>query len=136
MSTSMALPQLAYDCDSCGACCRALIIEATHLDAIREPRIQSEARLLDMHGKLPIDESEWGLNAHREGEKGFPCVFLASNNKCSIYSTRPNVCVSAQAGSSTCQRAREMMKLAPLEPRKSDGSVADRMHAYLREYTA
>ena len=125
------LAQLVYECDSCGACCRHSIIEASHLDAIREPRIQREAALLDGHGKIGLEDASWGLN-RREGT-GFECVFLQTDNHCGIYSTRPNCCVDFQAGSAKCQMHRESAGLPPLAPRKSAGTMEDRLHILARE---
>lgn len=104
-----------YECDCCGACCRNLIVEVDHLDALREVRITVEGRLLDGKGKMPLADAMWGLNnSKRTGH--FGCVFIGDDNKCGIYATRPNVCVDVQAGGQKCQQARASAKLPPLEP--------------------
>ena len=47
---------------------------------------------------------------------GSACPFLAENNLCSIYPTRPNSCVAMQAGDEQCQHARNAAGLLPLLP--------------------
>ncbi len=123
----MKLPQLVYDCDRCGACCRYLIVEAEHLDALREPRIQTEARLLDGHGRMPLEDAAWGLNRCAP-KGGSPCVFLGDDNTCGIYATRPNVCVNVQAGSYQCQTSRESAGLPRLDGRPSTHTMPDRLY--------
>lgn len=129
--SNISLSQLIFECDQCGACCRKLILEADHLDAIREPRIQAEGRLLDGKGKIDFDEAEWGLN----NPDGMACVFLNEDNSCGIYNTRPSECVSFQAGSEQCQMAREFAKLEAIEPvsRMANGSYADKLHILCRD---
>ncbi len=73
-------------CKRCGACCRNSIIEIHHLDVVREPRLLEIATLMD--ADIPF-ESEW----EKEYSLPSPCVFLV-DNKCTIYPTRPNVCVA------------------------------------------
>lgn len=126
----MNLPILVYDCDQCGACCRRLIIECDHLDVLREPRIAVKGTLLDGHGKIPLEDAAWGLN-QRNGNPS--CVFLR-DNKCSIYATRPNVCVNHQAGSEQCQDARKREGLPRLTPRKvSAPATIERIHELARK---
>lgn len=70
--------------DRCGNCCQTLLIEATELDARREPKIRE-------HGPMYRDQPLYLLNS-QEG----PCVFLRRDRDgigvCSIYDTRPLVC--------------------------------------------
>lgn len=73
-------------CQKCGACCRRLIIEITHLDVVREPRLLEVATLMDADLG---HESDWDKEYHLP----VPCGFLV-DNQCSIYPTRPNVCVA------------------------------------------
>lgn len=96
-----------YRCDECGACCRHHIIEADLFDAIREPKIAERAKLLDGHGKIPLDDASFSLAVCD------PCVFM-DGNRCSIYSSRPSVCVSYAAGGMQCQEARQSEGLPPL----------------------
>jgi len=72
------------ECIRCGRCCREAIIEVCELDLIREPRL-----------KPHIDPFK-----HRSGEYMLktPCPFL-EGDKCSIYPTRPSVCVGFEPGS-------------------------------------
>lgn len=102
-----------YECDRCGACCSGvLIVEAYHLDALREPRILDA----DVTGrKVTIDDLTDEdrcilLAANR------PCQFLAADGCCTIYPPRPNVCVSMEAGDEQCQQARSQVGLPPLQP--------------------
>lgn len=107
----MMIPE--YECDRCGACCRGvLIVEAYHLDALREPKILDA----DVTGrKVTIDDLTDDdrcilLAANR------PCRFLAAGGCCMIYPTRPNVCVGMEAGDEQCQGARSHVGLPPLQP--------------------
>jgi Fe-S-cluster containining protein len=104
-----------YECDCCGACCRGtLIVEAFTLDVIREPRVLHA----DVNGRVPT------IDDLLEEEKcvvlaaNVPCRFLGENNRCTIYPTRPNVCVGMQTGDEQCQDARERRGLPPLQPRQ------------------
>jgi Fe-S-cluster containining protein len=95
---------LGYSCDYCGACCTKLLVEADALDALREPR------LLEVPGPQPslqqLLENE-DMVIILAGQA--PCTFLRSENEtkhlCSIYPTRPNVCVEMLAGDAKCQQA-------------------------------
>ena len=106
-----------YECDCCGACCQGhLIVEAYDLDVLREPRlIEADAHyagrsvdevlsVLEEAGRCLIIAA-----AHR-------CLFLDSDDRCSIYPTRPNLCVAMEAGDEQCQLARTAACLPPLEP--------------------
>ena len=104
---------MKYECDHCGACCQGvLIVEAFYLDAIREPRIldadvSGQRRAID---DLSDDDRCVLLAA------GHPCRFLGGDNRCTIYPTRPNVCVGMEAGEEQCQEARGRRGLPPLQP--------------------
>lgn len=93
-----------YDCDRCGLCCRHLLVEATSLDVMREPRIDVECPL-PVKIRLPVLEATWLLGSYKDGRQG-ECPFLATENLCSIYPTRPNACVAFMAGSPKCQQLR------------------------------
>ena len=107
-------------CQRCAACCQHTIIEAEFLDALREPRIAAEGILLDGYGTIPPDQSSWCLNRPLGG----PCIFLEAarlptgggQSRCTIYPTRPNVCVAFEPGSDACCRARADAGLLPLRP--------------------
>ena len=114
-----------YECDQCGACCKGhLLVEAYEIDVLREPRLidggdrHYAGRTIDDVLHELSDEYKCILLAGAR-----PCVFLCSDNRCSIYPTRPNVCVAMQAGDEQCQRAREAEGLPPLLPveREEDG---------------
>ena len=106
-----------FECDKCGACCKGhLIVEADDLDVMREPRL------------IDADEHHCGKSVEEVISEivtdwkavilacGTPCSFLASDNQCSIYPTRPNCCVGMQAGDEQCQESRAAEGLVPLEP--------------------
>lgn len=102
-----------YECDRCGACCQGtLIVEAFCLDVLREPRILDA----DVRGCRPTvedlaDETRCIVLACNR-----PCRFLSTDGRCTIYPTRPNVCVDMQAGDEQCQEARRLRALPPLQP--------------------
>jgi Fe-S-cluster containining protein len=103
-----------YECDGCGACCRGLlIVEADYLDVLREPRLldadvtgrrTTVAQLAEDDGRCIL------LAANR------PCRFLSPEGRCTLYPTRPNVCVEMQAGAEQCQQVRQQCGLPPLQP--------------------
>ena len=100
-----------YECDGCGACCRTYPIFASHEDAAREPRIVLETQKLAAHLETP----QWSyrlypLPFHET------CCFLDHDCRCTIYSTRPQVCREFAAGSEPCQTARAAKGLPPLRP--------------------
>ncbi|KKK66302.1 hypothetical protein LCGC14_2965470 [marine sediment metagenome] len=80
-------------CERCGACCRNAILEIQHLDVVREPRLLEHAKLLDADLG---HESDWD----KEYFLPTPCPFLVVcigsivHDTCSIYPTRPNMCVA------------------------------------------
>ena len=106
-----------YECDKCGACCKRLIVEADDIDLMREPQLLYADR--DFVANYGPDEA---LEALQEDfgrcliiACGKQCVFL-EDNRCSIYPTRPNVCVALQAGDEQCQEVRQLEGLPPLPP--------------------
>lgn len=100
-----------YECDRCGACCGGtLIVEAYYLDAIREPRLLDA----DVCGRSTTmdelsDETRCIVLAANDA-----CRFLVADGRCGIYPTRPNVCVSMEAGDEQCREARGQFGLPPL----------------------
>lgn len=113
-----------FNCDKCGACCEHLILEAQHVDALREPRIIAEGKLFDGHGKIDLADAVWNLNS--SGER-MGCVFLGADKTCGIYSTRPEMCVSVQAGGRQCQMARGMANLPPLIATAGEPTIENRI---------
>jgi hypothetical protein len=75
----------------CGICCESLLIEASALDARREPRIAERASIIDEGGVVPRDQAGWLLNG-----PGGTCVFFRRDEDgrgvCEIYETRPLCC--------------------------------------------
>ena len=86
-------------CDNCGLCCEHLLVMPNAIDVLREPRIEIERPL----GKVSLSvlEASWLLAG-----PGRPCPFLTLQKQCSIYPTRPNVCVTFMPGSLKCQELR------------------------------
>lgn len=115
-----------YECDKCGACCRGtLIVEADEIDLLREPRlIESDPHWQGRTAEAVLHElqSEFGKAIIIACSR--PCKFLAADNQCGIYPTRPNACVGMQAGDEQCQGAREAAGLPPLEPLPGSGEAA------------
>ena len=106
-----------YQCDRCGACCQGhLIVEADDLDVLREPR------LIDVdphHAGQSVERVVDGIRKEWKAVHlavGYPCAFLDERQHCSIYPTRPNVCVAMEAGDEQCQEARQAAGLPPLPP--------------------
>ena len=105
---------LRFECDKCGACCKGmLIVEADDLDVLREPRlINGDPECCGKSVEQIVSEIQ------QQGKIvllacGTPCSFLGTDNRCSIYPTRPNACVAMQAGDEQCQEqdgAREVGK--------------------------
>jgi len=73
-------------CVKCGACCKALIIdEVFEVDIMREPRLKGfVTEFKDEPGQFMLKT---------------PCHFL-KNSQCSIYPTRPDICVGHEPGTS------------------------------------
>jgi len=106
-----------FECDKRGTCCQgSLIVEADDLDVMREPlliagdksqgdrSVEQVIREIQTEGKIVLLAC------------GSACAFLAENNDCSIYPTRPNSCVAMQAGDEQCQHARNVAGISPLLP--------------------
>ena len=74
------------ECQKCGACCRHTVIDTiSALDLLREPRLRDA-----------VDPIEAGFFLMK-----MPCPFL-NGNRCSIYPTRPNICVAHVPGTNEC----------------------------------
>lgn len=75
----------------CGVCCESLLVEATALDARREPKIAERASIIDEGGEIPRDQAGWLLNG-----RGGACVFFHRDadgrGVCEIHNTRPLCC--------------------------------------------
>lgn len=99
-----------YECDDCGACCRAKLIDVFEEDILREPRVREEMSPLREPG---LDGEIGYLNCTGAGA----CSFLSDQNRCTIYPTRPAVCVLFPAGGEQCQEVRQAAGLPPLEPK-------------------
>lgn len=110
-----------YACDRCGLCCQKLIIEIQHIDVIREPKLLPPATMLL---KAPFrDDFEYDDEWEKQyslacGEaRKCPCHSMDGEvSSCSIYPTRPNVCVGFEAGGEHCRELRDTHGLPPLVP--------------------
>ena len=103
-------------CYRCGACCKHLLVEADLIDVLREPRLPEAqphycGRAIDDVLEELEDEFKVVLLNGAEG-----CAFLAADNSCSIYPTRPNACVAMAPGDDQCQESRNCEGLSPLKP--------------------
>lgn len=104
-------------CKNCGLCCEHLIIEIDHVDVVREPSLLPVVQLLDGGGRIEYEtefEKVYGLACGSSK----PCPMLGKSKRCSIYPTRPNVCVAFEAGSDQCNDLREMKGLEPVKGKK------------------
>ena len=82
------------------------------IDLAGEPKL---AAADSYRGEMEFQE----LDLEQEGRciviaGGSPCPFHDEELQCSIYPTRPNVCVAMEAGSEQCELAREQAGLPPL----------------------
>ncbi|HQR09383.1 MAG TPA: YkgJ family cysteine cluster protein [Gemmatales bacterium] len=96
-----------FECDGCGACCQTFPIFVSEADARRESRIALESLQLSDDKQHPY--CLFPLPFHQA------CCFLDMNQRCTIYTTRPNICREFQAGSSQCQEARNRNGMEPLK---------------------
>lgn len=76
------------ECQQCGECCRKTMIDIQELDILREPKLAAAVlgEIRDDPGRLIFET---------------PCRFL-DGNRCSIYPTRPNICVAHVPGTNQC----------------------------------
>lgn len=84
-------------CKHCGRCCIELNIEIEEVDVLREPRLLDHVKLMDRNGAIEYIEP-----LDRRYLLPSPCPFLTADNRCSIYPTRPNVCVALEVGGEQC----------------------------------
>jgi len=107
-----------FECDGCGACCRAKLVDVFEEDTLREPKVAARMSPLREPG---IDGEIGYLNCLSEPG----CAFLDSDNRCGIYPTRPVVCVLFPAGGQACQDVRRDAGLPSLPPiSQHDGDTA------------
>ncbi len=103
-----------YECDNCGACCKALIIEVYDSDVLREPRLAKHVKPFkpsDVDDENPRGLRPFGLLAACQ-----PCPFLTTASECGIYTTRPLDCVLFEPGGAQCQETRGRLGFSPLKP--------------------
>ncbi len=111
-----------FECDQCGACCRQLIVEADELDVLREPRlIDADRHYAGKSVDEVVDELQSDVGKVLVIVCSSGCRFVGTDNQCTIYPTRPNVCVAMQAGDEQCQTVRQAEGLEPLAPSEPPG---------------
>ena len=109
------------ECQKCGLCCRKLIIEIGCHDIVREPKlipVTKQFKTADGPCGFITGGEDDGC-ANHDGTCHMltccgPCPLLSDNNLCTIYPTRPNVCVGFSAGGTQCRELRgEHLTLRP-----------------------
>ena len=83
------------ECKQCGRCCHQFGITLTPEDLNRELRLWEVAVPIQSVGnpktrRYMIEKKH--PFAIRKEKRGGPCPFLAANNECVIYETRPQIC--------------------------------------------
>ena len=88
-------------CNKCGECCKSMILEVDCLDILREPKLAEHAKLMDGDGKGGKVKfaSKWVEEYSLPTPCPFQTICIGSivHNNCSIYKTRPNMCVAFNA---------------------------------------
>lgn len=92
---------IELDCLECGACCRdnVVILEEVDTDRFRDggrPELAKPPFTKRADGKLVLKLA-----------KSKDCQHLMSDNKCAIYTLRPDACSTFPAGSECCLFSRE-----------------------------
>ena len=81
-------------------------MEADELDVQREPRlVAADKHYNRLSAADAVQQLREDVGRCLVIACGCPCPFLAED-QCSIYPTRPNVCVALEPGSEQCQMAR------------------------------
>jgi len=75
-------------CVRCGECCRRTIIEIDVTDLVREPKLRP------LCNEYENEPGSFIL--------GNPCPLQSIEGLCTIYPTRPHVCLSAAPGGNHC----------------------------------
>ena len=102
------------DCQQCSQCCRKLAIEIGCHDIVREPQLAKVVKLFRGVGDGPCGfDDETNETLHDDPCHsliiGKACPMLGPDNRCTIYPTRPNVCVGFKAGGAQCRKLRERL---------------------------
>ena len=98
----MASPTPAFDCLTCGACCR---------EGYDTVEVEDDDPAVQRHPELMRRGPFGHLNLHRDGPR---CVCLRLANQrytCAIYPTRPRTCRDLAVGSAACLTARRRVGL-------------------------
>lgn len=113
-----------YDCQSCGACCRAFdnpkAVNYLNLEQSDVERLNHDERIHVTEREIPAYMTFTGsLLCLKLSAPGARCSFLDGDDgkcvSCSIYERRPDVCRELQAGSKACLRARKLMNIEVIE---------------------
>jgi Fe-S-cluster containining protein len=89
-------------------------VEAYDVDVLREPRlVAADPGFASLSVDQALESLQDEFHCAIIAGPGRPCPFL-QDNACSIYPTRPNVCVAMQPGDEQCREARRAEGLAPL----------------------
>jgi Fe-S-cluster containining protein len=100
------------------------MIELSPHDMEREPRLAPLARSCTVR-LVPTNQAGSEVGEAVATRKSLAmvsdgpneaCRFLASDNRCGVYETRPESCRIMEAGSDHCQRERRRVGLPPLQP--------------------
>lgn len=89
-----------------------LVLEASELDVMREPRIADRGEKCKDGGEYGLSDLCWSLNTGVNLAAGLPaCPFAVFNTltgaaTCMIYRTRPNMCVAFEPGGEQCRQLR------------------------------
>ncbi len=86
---------MVFECQKCGQCCHQFSITLTLEDMNREPRLWQVAIPIQQVGN-PKTRAYMAEKKHTwvigKSHSGSACPFLAPNNDCMIYETRPQIC--------------------------------------------
>ena len=98
---------MVFICKRCGRCCHSFSITLTIEDMNREPRLWNVAIPIQKVGN-PKTKAYMIEKKHPfvigKAKRGGPCPFLAPNNDCIVYETRPQICRDYPAKGVKCLR--------------------------------
>ena len=118
---------MTNECRRCGACCRSLIVgsrptgrpsRTENCRGLRSACPLPDACVVD-EDEQPVGEDPWNgcvaiLSPRRDQDGQLAgCAFLDATNRCTIYPTRPNVCVAFAPAASSAGRHEATWKHKP-----------------------
>jgi Fe-S-cluster containining protein len=108
-------PIAGSDCRTCGACCVGGVDDGHYADVTSKDVVQMSPHVRRRLVSLRAAGSTYLATPTRMATFGATCAFLrgtaAKRCSCSIYATRPKVCVDFRPGSVQCREARRELKL-------------------------